>query len=87
MAYEKACPRPDTATGQMEKVSLSDRKSNEIMTDFPDARVKVADARQPKPEKKIPLTVRGVPLGVVLGGRYNFNNLQIEVESIEYARL
>jgi hypothetical protein len=71
----------------VEKAGLSDRKSNGIIgrTCLSVTADKVLSANT-KARKK-PLTVRGVPLGVVPSGRYNFNNLQIEVESIGYPGL
>jgi hypothetical protein len=43
-----------------------------------------APGKAPSPNPKKPLAVRGCTArGCFHGGRYNFNNLQIEVESIE----
>jgi hypothetical protein len=69
----------------MEKASLSGRKPNGISGRIClSVNLNVACKLPGLNPKKKPLAVRGVPLGVASRGQYNFNKLQMEVESIEY---
>jgi hypothetical protein len=66
----------------MEKAGLNDRKSNGIVGHSRRQGVE----HKPQKREKTP-NGAGCTVGVVPSGRYNFNNLQIEVESIAYPGL